>query len=387
VNANATAAIESYLGMPASEAIERVMRRLGPWVEIETPSRDAAAIAELSRRIEGELRETGAIVEAFDAPGLGRNLRATMDGLRADLAPIVALGHIDTVHPVGTLETQPLRRVDGRAEGPGIFDMKAGIALLVEAIAILRVRGTGPRRPLRFLVTCDEEIGSHASRDLIRAAAVGAEAALVPEPSLPDGAVKTRRKGVSTYRLEARGRAAHAGIDPDRAVSAIAEIAHQVLAALAAADPPAGTTVNIGLIQGGTASNVVPAEAWATIDVRFVSSGEGERVDAVLRALRPILPGASIRVELTESRPPLERTDGVVRLYEHARSLAAELGVSLGEGSTGGGSDGSLVATWGLPTLDGLGPRGGGAHAVDEHILLDDLPFRLALLCRLLETL
>jgi glutamate carboxypeptidase len=265
--------------------------------------------------------------------------------------------------------------------------MKAGIALLVEAIAILRVRGTGPRRPLRFLVTCDEEIGSHASRDLIRAAAVGAEAALVPEPSLPDGAVKTRRKGVSTYRLEARGRAAHAGIDPDRAVSAIAEIAHQVLAALAAADPPAGTTVNIGLIQGGTASNVVPAEAWATIDVRFVSSGEGERVDAVLRALRPILPGASIRVELTESRPPLERTDGVVRLYEHARSLAAELGVSLGEGSTGGGSDGSLVATWGLPTLDGLGPRGGGAHAVDEHILLDDLPFRLALLCRLLETL
>jgi glutamate carboxypeptidase len=277
--------------------------------------------------------------------------------------------------------------VDGRAEGPGIFDMKAGIALLVEAIAILRVRGTGPRRPLRFLVTCDEEIGSHASRDLIRAAAVGAEAALVPEPSLPDGAVKTRRKGVSTYRLEARGRAAHAGIDPDRAVSAIAEIAHQVLAALAAADPPAGTTVNIGLIQGGTASNVVPAEAWATIDVRFVSSGEGERVDAVLRALRPILPGASIRGELTESRPPLERTDGVVRLYEHARSLAAELGVSLGEGSTGGGSDGSLVATWGLPTLDGLGPRGGGAHAVDEHILLDDLPFRLALLCRLLETL
>ncbi|MGH7500854.1 MAG: M20 family metallopeptidase [Longimicrobiales bacterium] len=383
----ANRAIESYLGMTQREATERVMRRLEPYVEIETPSRNAGAIAILSRRIEAELRAAGAAVEALDAPGLGRNLRALVEGVHPNLAPIVALAHIDTVHPVGTLETQPMRRIDGRGEGPGIFDMKAGVALLVEAISILRSRRAGPRRSLRFLVTCDEEIGSHSSRGLIREAAAGAEAALVLEPSLPDGAVKTSRKGVSTYRLEANGRAAHAGVDPERAVSAVAEIAHQILAVLATADPSTGTTVNIGLIHGGTASNVVPARAWATIDVRFVTPAEGERVDAALHRLRPILPAATIDVTLTESRPPLERTAGVVRLYEHARTLAAEFDTSLGEGSTGGASDGSLIATHGLPTLDGLGPRGGGAHAVDEHILLEDLPFRLALVCRLLETL
>jgi glutamate carboxypeptidase len=381
------AAIEAVLGMSVVDATERVMRRLEPYVLLETPSRDAAAITSLSRRIESELLEAGAEVEAFDAPGLGRNLRAWVPGLQSEASPLVALGHIDTVHPVGTLETQPLRRVEGRAEGPGIFDMKAGVALLVEAITILTARKSGPRRPLRFLVTCDEEIGSHASRELIREAAIGAEAALVTEPSLPDGAVKTRRKGVSTYRLETHGRAAHAGIEPERAVSAVTEIAHQILHVIATADASRGTTVNIGVIRGGTASNVVPAHAWATIDVRFTTPAEGERVNTALNALQPTLQGARVRVDMTETRPPLERTDAVVRLYDHARQAAAELGFALPEGSTGGGSDGSLIAALGLPTLDGLGPRGGGAHAIDEHIILDDLPFRLALLCRLLETL
>jgi glutamate carboxypeptidase len=381
------AAIEAVLGMSVVDATERVMRRLEPYVLLETPSRDAAAITSLSRRIESELLEAGAVVEAFDAPGLGRNLRAWVPGLQSEASPLVALGHIDTVHPVGTLETQPLRRVEGRAEGPGIFDMKAGVALLVEAITILTARKSGPRRPLRFLVTCDEEIGSHASRELIREAAIGAEAALVTEPSLPDGAVKTRRKGVSTYRLETHGRAAHAGIEPERAVSAVTEIAHQILHVIATADASRGTTVNIGVIRGGTASNVVPAHAWATIDVRFTTPAEGERVNTALNALQPTLQGARVRVDMTETRPPLERTDAVVRLYDHARQAAAELGFALPEGSTGGGSDGSLIAALGLPTLDGLGPRGGGAHAIDEHIILDDLPFRLALLCRLLETL
>jgi glutamate carboxypeptidase len=381
------AAIEAVLGMSVVDATERVMRRLEPYVLLETPSRDAAAITSLSRRIESELLEAGAVVEAFDTPGLGRNLRAWVPGLQSKASPLVALGHIDTVHPVGTLETQPLRRVEGRAEGPGIFDMKAGVALLVEAITILTARKSGPRRPLRFLVTCDEEIGSHASRELIREAAIGAEAALVTEPSLPDGAVKTRRKGVSTYRLETHGRAAHAGIEPERAVSAVTEIAHQILHVIATADASRGTTVNIGVIRGGTASNVVPAHAWATIDVRFTTPAEGERVNTALNALQPTLQGARVRVDMTETRPPLERTDAVVRLYDHARQAAAELGFALPEGSTGGGSDGSLIAALGLPTLDGLGPRGGGAHAIDEHIILDDLPFRLALLCRLLETL
>ncbi len=384
---DARARIEADTGLTHEDAIARVLRRVRPWIEAETPSGNERALAALSERIEEELHALGATCDAFLTSGLGRTLSAVFPGREPALEPIVILGHIDTVHPVGTLERQPFDVVDGRATGPGIFDMKAGIALMVEALALLIGRGTRPRRTVRMLVTCDEEIGSHASRALIREAAEGAAAALVPEPSLPDGSAKTRRKGVSTYRMTISGRAAHAGVDPERAVSATAELAHQILAVLALADPAQGTTVNIGLVEGGTATNTVPAAARAAIDVRFVSPAEGERVAAALATLPARLPGAVVRVELTETRPPLERTDGVVRLYEHARTQAEALGMSLGEGATGGGSDGSLIATYGLPVLDGLGPRGGGAHAVDEHILIDDLPFRLALYTRLLDTL
>jgi len=379
--------IEGVTGLSHDDAIARVLRRVRPWVEIETPSRNEMAITALSERIEGELHALGATCDAMPAPGFGRNLAAVVHGREPHLEPIVVLGHIDTVHPLGTLHHQPYDVVDGRATGPGIFDMKAGIAVVIEAIALLVGRGARPRRTVRLLVTCDEEIGSHASHALIREAAQGAAAALVPEPSLPDGSVKTRRKGVSTYRLNVAGRAAHAGVDPERAISAVAELAHQILAVLDAADHTRGTTINVGMVAGGTASNVVPASATASIDVRFATADEGERVHAVLTALAPKLPGAALHIERTETRPPLVRTDGVARLFEHARTQAAELGVSLGEGATGGGSDGSLIALYGLPVLDGLGPRGGGAHAADEHILIEDLPFRLALFCRLLETL
>ena len=384
---DARARIEAGTGLTHDDAVARVLRRVRPWVEMETPSRHEASITALSERIEGELHALGATCDAYLAPGLGRNLAAVVHGREPQLEPIVVLAHIDTVHPVGTLHHQPYDVVDGRATGPGIFDMKAGIAVVIEALALLVGRGTRPRRTVRLLVTCDEEIGSHASRALIRDAARGAAVALVPEPSLPDGSVKTRRKGVSTYRLDVAGRAAHAGVDPERAISAVAELAHQILSVLDAADHTRGTTINVGVIQGGTASNVVAASATAAIDVRFVTPDEGERVDRALAVLTPRLPGAVLRIERTETRPPLVRTDAVVRLYEHARAQAAALGVSLGEGATGGGSDGSLIAMHGLPVLDGLGPRGGGAHAVDEHILIDDLPFRLALFSRLLETL
>lgn len=378
---------EEWLGLSHDEAAGRVLRRVQPWVEAETPSYDDEAISALSRRIEGELQELGARTHATDAPGLGRNLRADFAGTDNSLDALVVLAHIDTVHPVGTLETQPYRVADGRAEGPGIYDMKTGLALVVEALAWLRERGRAPRRPVRLVVTCDEEIGSHSARPLFAAAARRAFAALVPEPSLPDGSVKTARKGVSTYQLEIEGRAAHAGVEPEKAVSAVRELAHLLTAIYALEKTAVGTTVNVGVLKAGTASNTVPAHATAVIDVRATVPPEAERVDAGLKTLRPENPEAKLRLTRPEHRGPLVRTPEIASLYEKARARAADLGFELGEGGSGGGSDGSIMAEFGLPVLDGIGPRGGGAHAVDEHVLVDDLPFRLAFIASLLETL
>src|SRR5690606_25818878 len=369
-----------------------------------------------------DLRAAGATVTSHPAPGLGTNLVAEVPG-DVDDRPVLLLGHLDTVHPVGAFGTNELRLEGDRAIGPGVYDMKAGVALLVEALTLLHERGERPRRPVRFLVTCDEEIGSHSSRGIIEDHARQAAAVLVPEPSMPDGGVKTRRKGVATYRIETTGQAAHAGIDPGLGISASQELAHQRVDVVALADhargpttkggmmgaatatnvrPAAahqlvdvfalpdharGTTINVGMMGAGTATNVIPAKAWATIDVRIAEPDEGERIHTALMALQPHDPRAKVQVQRTEHRGPLVRTAGVVALYEHARGIAAQLGHDLGEGGTGGGSDGSLAAAVGADVLDGLGPRGAGAHTLDEHIIVDDLPFRLALLCGLLKTL
>lgn len=380
-------AIRDCLGYGADEAKRRVLARLQPYVEAETTSRNVEAITTLAVRLEQEFRLAGATVEILDAPDLGRNLRATVPGPDPTLEPLLVLAHIDTVHPVGSLAERPFRVNGDRVEGPGTYDMKGGLAIMMEALSHVTRTGAGPRRPVRFLITCDEEIGSHAARDMMRESARDAFAALVPEPSLPDGGVKTQRKGVSTYRLEVHGRAAHAGHDNLSAVSAITEIASQIGVINSLANRNAGTSVNVGMLGGGTASNVVAARAWADIDVRFVETQEGDRIDRALHGLTPAHDGARLEMVRAESRPALQRTNAIADLYGFARSLASELGVDLTEGMSGGGSDGSLVAAWGLPVLDGLGPRGGGAHAVDEHILLSDLAFRLGLYVRLLETL
>lgn len=379
--------IEAHLGMSRDAAARRVLDRVRPWVEHETPSYDEASIAALSRRIEGELVALGAEVHARDAPGRGRNLRADFAGAVEGLEPLVVLAHIDTVHPRGTLERQPFRVVDGRAEGPGIYDMKTGLALAVEALAWLGENGARPRRPVRLLVTCDEEIGSHSARSLFAEAAMGAAAALVPEPCLPDGSVKTSRKGVSTWELDIEGRAAHAGVEPERAVSAVRELMSVLPAIYALEDRAAGTQVNVGIVEAGTASNVVPARAHLAIDIRVAEPDEDARVTRGLEALRPAHPEARFELRQTETRGPLVRTPAIEALYHQASVLAADLGETLGEGGTGGGSDGSLIAGYGLPVLDGIGPRGGGAHAADEHVRVDDLPFRLAFFTRLLSSL
>lgn len=363
-----------------------VLERLRQLVELESPSSDEPRLRAVAAWMASALAGLGADVDTVDVPGVGEHVVARLAGSDASLEPVVVLGHLDTVHPVGTFD--PAFRVeDGQARGPGVYDMKGGWACMLEAIAALRATGSGPRRPVVVVATCDEETGSETSRGLIEATAAGARAVLVPEPSLPGGAAKTRRKGVGWYRLEVTGRAAHAGVDPENGVNALVELAHQVLAITALADPGAGTTLSVGEAGGGTTANVVPASAWAVVDVRFATAAEGARVDAALRALRPRLPGAAIAVTGGSNRPPVERTRANVALYEAAKRLAAEDGWALGEGASGGGSDGSFTAGMGVPTLDGLGPDGNGAHAVTEHVLVADLPRRVRLYRRLLETL
>lgn len=379
--------IEKYLGMTAAQAIERTLARSRSYVEQETPSGAAAQIAALGARLRTELEACGARVQVTEAAGFGVNLHARVEGADPQLAPVVVLTHMDTVHPLGTLAERPVLVTDGRAYGPGIYDMKTGIALAVEALTWLDERGRTPRRPVELLVTCDEEIGSHSSRDAIEDCARRAAAVLVPEPCRPDGGVKTFRKGVATYLIEARGIAAHAGIEGEFAVSAITELVRAAATVLDLADHARGTTINIGQISGGSASNVVAERARAVVDVRIAQPPEGERVHAAMLALRPHHPKAELTARQTEGRPPLVRTDAVAGLYHIARDHAQQLGVTLPEGGTGGGSDGSLAAAVGATTLDGLGTQGGGAHAVDEHILLADLPFRFALMARLIETL
>lgn len=362
-------------------ALDRV-RRL---VEIESPSGDAVGLSAVAAELVDELVSAGAEVETVPV-SVGEHVRATLPGDDPALAPILILGHLDTVHPVGAFE--PVFRVDrGRAHGPGTFDMKGGWACVVEALVRLRSAGAGPRRPLMILATCDEETGSDHSIDLIREMAAPAHAVLVPEPPLPGGAAKTRRKGVGWYSLLVSGRASHAGLAPEAGVNAVVELAHQILAAHALSDADRGTTVSAGVVRGGTTPNVVPDRASVTIDARFATAAEAARLDQAIRGLAPVLDGAGIEVRGGINRPPMERTEAVAGLYHRARELAAESGWELGEGLSGGASDGSITAGMGIPTLDGIGPEGDGAHASTEHVLVDDLARRVRLYARLMEVL
>ena len=296
--------------------------------------------------------------------------------------PIVLLCHHDTVWAAGTIARLPFRVDGNRVTGPGSYDMKAGI---VEAAFALR--GARPRRPVTVLSTSDEEIGSGSSRSLIEETAREAAAVLVLEPAASGGSIKTARKGIADFLLEVDGRAAHAGVEPEKGISAIEELAHQVLALKALAAVERGTTINIGVVSGGTRPNVVAAQARAEVDVRFSVASEAERVVQAIRALQPKLSGARLRITGGVDRPPMERSAGVVRLAELAQRLAKDFGLALSETSTGGGSDGNFTAALGVPTLDGLGPDGGGAHADSEHLLIDSWLQRTILLRRLLEAL
>ncbi len=374
-------------------------------VELESPSFHKPAVDRVGRMLAGEFQARGGRVRFHETPNFGDHLEVEFrrapsprmahpspvlaggPPLSRPQRPVLLLGHMDTVWDLGTLRTMPFRQKNGRLYGPGVYDMKAGIVQMLFAVEALReVRGALPR-PARVLLVTDEEVKSESSRHVLKKLATQSAAVFVLEPSAGTrGALKTARKGVGEYRVKVTGCPSHAGLDPQKGHSAIIELARQIERIAGFTDLKRGITVNPGVIRGGTRTNVVAAEAVAEVDARVSRMADAPRLDRMFRSLRPL--DKICRIEITGgiNRPPLERTPAVVALFRHARSLAAELGIHVDEAAVGGGSDGNFTAAWGIPTLDGLGAVGEGAHAVNESVVIAELPRRTALLARLLET-
>ncbi|HEX7999338.1 MAG TPA: M20 family metallopeptidase [Pyrinomonadaceae bacterium] len=360
-------------------------------VEAESPSGDeegsravVGLLSEAARAIEGV-----ASVELIESKAYGVHLRVRVfsDAAGQDAGSLLLLGHTDTVHPRGSIRERPWRVEDGRIYGPGIFDMKANCVLAIEALRACATLEVRPQRPVVLLLTCDEETGSMTGRALVEEEARRAESVLVLEPPARGGRVKTARKGTGMYTLEAHGVAAHAGLEPEKGASAILEMARQIERVHALNDAARGVTLTVGVVHGGTRSNVVPAEARAEIDVRFRTAEDAGRIEAAILNLQPFDERVRLTVRGGINRPPLERNAKVAALYEQARNIAAALDFELGEAQVGGASDGNFVTAFGVGVLDGLGIDGDGAHAVHEHIIVDDIARRGALIAGLIASL
>ncbi len=356
------------------------MQTIEALVTLESPSTDKAAVDRCGRELAERIRSIGGAVELERREDRGDHVLARFDGVGR---PVLLLGHFDTVWPVGTLGRMPLRTEGSRLYGPGTFDMKAGIAIALLAMRALRTLDAR-HPPVVMLWTTDEEIGSGTSREMIEAEARKAAAVLVLEPALPNGALKTARKGCGEFHLTISGIAAHAGVDPSKGASAIHELAAQIAEVERLQDLGRGVSVNVGIVSGGTRPNVIAEEASAVVDVRAPTREDAARIEAAIRRLQPQRPGTRLKIEGGFERPPLERSDAVAGLFSLARDVASFLGRELTEGSTGGGSDGNFTAAVGTPTLDGLGPVGDGAHAAHEHVEIAALPWRAALVAGLL---
>ena len=354
-------------------------------VEVESPSGDvegSRAVVDLLVHAAGKLGCVDAI-ERVDVPDFGQHLV-----IKAFQKPnqIVMVGHTDTVHSRGSLSERPWRREGGKIYGPGIFDMKANCALAIEVLRTLDELHMTPAYGVTLVLTCDEEVGSLNGWPLIEkvAKAQPARCAFVMEPPASGGRVKTSRKGTGIFAIKVEGRAAHAGLEPEKGASAILELARQTEQLHAINLSGSGITLNVGVVRGGTRSNVVAAEAQGEIDVRFSTEAESLEIERILSSLKPIDERTKVFVSGGINRPPMERTPAVVELFEKARAIAAELDFDLGEAQVGGASDGNFLAAMGIPVLDGLGISGDGAHAVHEHIEANDIPRRGALIGGLL---
>jgi glutamate carboxypeptidase len=364
------------------DEIAALLRQL---VEIESPSDNKPAVDRLSAFVAAKFEALGGHAKFHKSADFGDHLQVDFAGWRGG-NPVLLLGHCDTVYPLETLATMPCRVAEGRMSGPGVLDMKSGIALMLAAVGKL-LDGHGELlRPVTVLLVSDEEIGSASSKRITESLARKSAAVLVLEPSFgPNGAVKTARKGVGEYRMKVAGVAAHSGLDFEKGQSAIIELARQIAEISKLVDVKRGLTLNVGLIQGGTRVNVVPAEATARLDVRIARMKDAAGVDRKLRTLKPFNRKCKLQISGEINRPPMERTAGVAALYRKAAEIAKQLGWKLEEAAVGGGSDGNFTAGLGIPTLDGLGGVGEGAHAQHESILLSELPKRAAMLAGLIQ--
>lgn len=352
-----------------------ILAQIEALVTQETPSSDKARLDAFAEYLAGRFRGVNADVTVVPNPERGNHVvaRFTAPNAPADAKPGLVLCHFDTVWPVGSLATHPFRvEADGKAYGPGIFDMQSSLALSEFALRAVNDLNLSLPRPITVLMTSDEEVGSKTSWDLIEEEAKKSAYVLVMESPLPGGVIKTERKGGGGFTIEAIGRAAHAGVEPERGINAIVELAHQVIKLHAMNDFEKGTSVSCGVIEGGTVTNVVPARAQVRVDCRVWTMEEGERIEAAIKALQPVLPGAELKITGGWNRPPLERKV-TGEIFERAKVIAAKLGQELEGGATGGGSDGNITGALGIPTLDGLGVPGHGAHADHEHIETDKI--------------
>jgi glutamate carboxypeptidase len=375
--------IRKWLQPREAEMIE-TLRRL---VEAESPSFNKAAADRCGELIADEWRKRGADVTPIAQPERGNHLRIEIpfEGARPK-GQVLLLGHFDTVHDLGALARMPWRVEEGRAYGPGTFDMKAGIVQALFAVDALRALGVKPAKGIAALWTTDEEIGSDTSREHIEREAKRSDAVLVLEPSAgPKGTLKTGRKGVGEAEIIVTGRASHAGLNPQAGVNAVHELALQIERLMKLTDYKRGTTVNVDIIEGGTRANVIAERARAVVDLRASTMANARALTKKLHALKPILNGATIEVHGGINRPPMERKYAVA-LFRQAQKLGREIGIELDEAFVGGGSDGNLTAALGIPTLDGLGAIGDGAHSQHEHVVTRSLPERAALVAGLLLT-
>ncbi|MBI5824902.1 MAG: M20 family metallopeptidase [Chloroflexi bacterium] len=357
-------------------------------VETESPSHNREAVNRVGALVAEEARQLGAQTELIPNQETGDHIIARFPSIHPSsfsLHPsILLLCHMDTVFPLGTLAKMPFREADGKIFGPGALDMKAGIVICLAAIEELQNAG-GLKQPVTLLCTSDEEIGSHTSRELIEKLAKESSAVFVFEPALVDGSLKTWRKGGGGYTVNVKGRAAHAGGDHENGRNAIEEMAHQIIAIQKLTDYTKQTTLNVGVIHGGTVSNVVPDEATIHVDVRIMQSGEWERIEVEMHKLKPVLDGTSLHISGQLNRPPMPFDDTMSATFAKAKSIAATIGMDLKAGGTGGASDGNFIAPLGIPLLDGMGAIGEGYHSEREFIFADSLEQKKNLLVALLK--